>query len=115
MSQEHWGSARAKTSKLAGAKTITRPDMRPRMEHYVNPAPTGPARRGPAVTPTPAQTPAEHHYQQAERTLATLGSLAATPEEATRAPARSSPLCAETGASAASSPDGRHQAAGTHP
>ena len=36
------------------------------------------------MTPTAPQTPAEHHYQQAERTLATLGSLAATPEEATR-------------------------------
>jgi hypothetical protein len=36
------------------------------------------------VTPTAPQTPAEHHYQPAERTLATLGSLAATPEEATR-------------------------------
>jgi hypothetical protein len=36
------------------------------------------------VTPTPPQTPAEHHYQQAEQTLATLGSLAATPAEATR-------------------------------
>ena len=36
------------------------------------------------MTPTPPQTPAEHHYQQAEQTLATLGSLAATPAEATR-------------------------------
>ena len=36
------------------------------------------------MTPTAPQTPAKHHYQQAERTLATLGSLAATPEEATR-------------------------------
>jgi hypothetical protein len=47
-------------------------------------ASTGPAREDPAVTPTAPQTLAEHHYQQAERTLATLGSLAATPEEATR-------------------------------
>ena len=31
-----------------------------------------------------APTTAEHHYQQAELTLAALGSLAATPEEATR-------------------------------
>jgi hypothetical protein len=30
------------------------------------------------------QTPAEHHYAEAERTLATLGSLGAEPEEATR-------------------------------
>jgi hypothetical protein len=30
------------------------------------------------------RTTAQHHYQQAELTLATLGSLAATPEEATR-------------------------------
>ena len=36
------------------------------------------------MTPTASQTPAEHHYQQAEQSLATLGSLAATPKEATR-------------------------------
>ena len=39
----------------------------------------GPSRDTHSTTDT-----AEHHYQQAERTLATLGSLAATPEEATR-------------------------------
>ena len=37
ISQEHWGPARAKTSKSAGAKTITRHDRRPRVVHYVNP------------------------------------------------------------------------------
>ena len=36
------------------------------------------------MTPTAPQTPAEHHYQQAEQTIATLGSLAATLEEAIR-------------------------------
>ena len=30
-----------------------------------------------------SQTAAEHHYAEAERTLATLGSLGAEPEEAT--------------------------------
>jgi hypothetical protein len=35
--------------------------------------------------PTAPRTIAEHHYQQAELTLAALGSLAATPE---RRPAR---------------------------
>jgi hypothetical protein len=84
ISQERWGSARAKTAKLAGAETITQPDMRPRVVHYVNLGLDRTCKEGPAVTPTPPQTPAEHHYQQAERTLATLGSLAATPEEATR-------------------------------
>jgi len=34
--------------------------------------------------PTAPRTTAEHHYQQAEQTLAALGSLAATSEEATR-------------------------------
>jgi hypothetical protein len=34
--------------------------------------------------PTAPRTTADHHYQQAELTLAALGSLAATPEEATR-------------------------------
>jgi len=34
--------------------------------------------------PTAPRTTAEHRYQQAELTLAALGSLAATPEEATR-------------------------------
>jgi len=34
--------------------------------------------------PTAPLTTAEHHYQQAEQTLAALGSLAATSEEATR-------------------------------
>ena len=34
--------------------------------------------------PTAPRTTAEHHCQQAEQTLAALGSLAATPEEATR-------------------------------
>ena len=34
--------------------------------------------------PTAPHTPAQHHYEQAERTLATLGALGATPEEATR-------------------------------
>ena len=37
ISQERWGSARAKTPKLAGAETIIRPDRRPSVEHYVNP------------------------------------------------------------------------------
>ena len=30
------------------------------------------------------RTPGEHHYREAERVLATVGSLGATPEEATR-------------------------------
>ena len=34
--------------------------------------------------PTAPRTIAEHHHQQAELTLTALGSLAATPEEATR-------------------------------
>ena len=34
--------------------------------------------------PTQPHTPSEHHYIQAEQTLATLGALGATPEEATR-------------------------------
>jgi hypothetical protein len=34
--------------------------------------------------PTAPRTTAEHHYQQAELTLAALGSLAPTPEEVTR-------------------------------
>jgi hypothetical protein len=34
--------------------------------------------------PTVPQTPAQHHYAEAERTLALLGSIGATEEEATR-------------------------------
>ena len=34
--------------------------------------------------PTVPQTPAQHHYAEAERTLALLGSLGADEEEATR-------------------------------
>jgi hypothetical protein len=33
---------------------------------------------------TAPRTPGEHHYLEAERVLATVGSLGATPEEATR-------------------------------
>jgi hypothetical protein len=34
--------------------------------------------------PTQPRTPAQHHYDEAERILATLGSIGATEEEATR-------------------------------
>jgi hypothetical protein len=34
--------------------------------------------------PTVPQTPAQYHYTEAERTLALLGSIGATEEEATR-------------------------------
>ena len=34
--------------------------------------------------PTAPRTAAQHHYDEAERTLATIGALGATPEEATR-------------------------------
>jgi hypothetical protein len=52
--------------------------------HYVNPGLDRTGKERPSRDTTPPQTPAEHHYQQAARTLATLGSLAATLEEAIR-------------------------------
>jgi hypothetical protein len=38
--------------------------------------------------PSTAPTPLEHHYQEAERVLATIGSLGVVEEEAQRGPHR---------------------------
>jgi hypothetical protein len=63
--------------------------------------------------PTAPRTIAQHHYQQAELTLAALGSLAATSEEATRE-AAVAPRGSSGGPSTVPATREQHQATSEH-